>query len=76
MNEEPIQFPPANDKPKEIERVYNHITFELKKEGIDVIQNNFIDGTVITNKKVPEKIGLRLREFAKNKGFPIKFPTV
>ncbi len=74
MNEESTQLPRANDKPKEIERVFNHITFELKKEGIDVIRNN-IDGTIITDKEVPEKMILRLFEYAKNKGIPIKFLT-
>lgn len=75
MREELHQsFPPANDKLNDVQSVHNYITLELKKEGITVIQNN-IDGTVITDKKVPEKIMLSLREFAKNKGFTIKFLT-
>ena len=74
MNEESRQFPRANNKLKEIERVFNHITLELKKEGI--ITRNNIDGTIITDKEVPEKMILSLCEYAKNKGFTIKFSTV
>lgn len=75
MDEEPIQLPQANDKLKEIDIVLSYITLELKKEGIDVIRNN-IDGTIITDKEVPENLILTLCEYAKNKDFPIKFSTV
>ena len=74
MNEE-SPFPRANDKLKEIEKVFNYIILELEKEGITVIRSNN-DGTIITAQKVPEKIGLRLREYAEDKDFLIKFSTV
>lgn len=80
MNEEsPQSCPPANDKLNDVQRVSNHIKLELQKEGItaqlgwDISNKNL---TVTTDKEVPEKIMLSLREFAEYKDFPIKFLTV
>ena len=78
MNEESRQFPPANDKLKEIEKVLNHIKLKLQKEGItaqlgkDISNKNL---TVTTDREVPEEIMLSQCKFVENKGFTIKFLT-
>jgi len=69
MTEESIpDFPQPN--PYELVQVY--IEGELKKAGIKLKQIN-IDGTVTTDKEVPEKIKSNIREYVENKGFTIKF---
>lgn len=56
------------------ELVQAHIESELKKVGIELQLIN-IDGTVITNKEVPEEIMSNIREYAEFKGINIEFLT-
>lgn len=79
MNEEPIQFPRANDKLKEIEIILNYIKLELQKKeitaqlGKDISNKNL---TVTTDKEVPEEIKSSIRKYAENYDFIIEFLTV
>ena len=75
MNEEPNQFP----LPNPVDLISADIGSELTKAGIkvqrigtDITDKNF---TVTTDKKVPEEIKSRIRKYAENYGFPIKFLT-
>ncbi len=74
MNEEPTQFPPANDP----ETIGIIITSYLRDMGytvqnIGILNNNF---TVTTDKKVTEKDMSEIRMSVESKGYTIKFlPT-
>jgi len=71
MREESVQNFPL---PNEHELVHEYIKTELENEGIELQQIN-IDGTVTTNKKVPEETMLRIRQYAAYKGITVKFLT-
>ena len=71
MNEEPIQFPPANDP----DTIGGIITSYLRSAGITVQKigignNNF---TITPDKKVPEEIMSNIRMSVESRGFTIKF---
>ncbi|MBN1804317.1 MAG: hypothetical protein JW837_03615 [Sedimentisphaerales bacterium] len=71
MNEEPIQFPQANNP----EDVGGIITYYLEDMGyiiqkIGFINNNF---TVTTDKKVTEKDMSEIRISVEDRGYPISF---
>ena len=69
MREEiPQSFPQSNDT----ELVQEYVRSELEKKGIALQQFN-IDGTVTTDKNVPDEIMSDLSQYASNKGFTIKF---
>ena len=71
MTEESIlDFPQPN--PYELIQVY--IEGELKKAGIKLIQINK-DGTVTTDKEIPEKIKSNICQYAVDKDITIKFLT-
>ena len=71
MREEyPESFPQQND----FELVHVYVESELKKVGIELQQIN-IDGTVTTDKEVPEEIVSSIRQYAANKGITIEFLT-
>ena len=71
MREESAQsFPRQNYR----ELVGVYIESELKKEGIE-LQEISINGTVTTNKKVPEEIMSSIRQYGASKGITIKFLT-
>jgi hypothetical protein len=71
MREESHQsFPPSNP----IESFYAYVKSQLEKAGINP-QKISIDGTIITDKKVPKKIMSDLREHATDHGITLKFLT-
>ena len=69
MIEEQVQNFPL---PNEYKLFYINIKTELENKGIEV-QRISIDDTIITNKEVPEDIKSKIREYADDKGIPIKF---
>ena len=71
MAEESISdFP----QPNTYELVGVYIKTQLEKVGI-ILKRIDIDGTVITDKKIPEEIMLSIYKYAASKGITIKFPT-
>jgi len=73
MREEFSQsFPQQNDAEQ---LVHVYIESELKKAGINLQQYNIIDGTVTTDKKIPEEIMSNIRRYAAYKNITIKFIT-
>lgn len=69
MREESSQsFPQLNNA----ESVHAYIKSKLKKAGITLQQIN-IDGTVTTDKSVPEEIRSDISQYAACKGITIKF---
>lgn len=74
MNEEPIQFPRANN-PKDvggmIESYLSNMGYEVQEFGIT--SNNF---NVTTDKKVTEKDMSEIRMSLESRGYTIKFLTV
>jgi hypothetical protein len=71
MTEEPVQSFPL---PNVYELVHIYIKSELENAGIE-LQRISIDGSVTTNKEVPEETKSRLREYAADKGIIVKFLT-
>jgi len=72
MREESAQsFPRPNDR----ELVDVYIKSELKTAGIELqrLSINGTNGSVTTDKKVPEEIMSSIREYADYKGITIKF---
>ncbi|HUV62712.1 MAG TPA: hypothetical protein VMW24_02380 [Sedimentisphaerales bacterium] len=69
MREEPVQNFPL---PNEHELAHIYIKSELENAGIEV-QRISIDGTITTDKEVPEEIKSRLREYAADKGITVTF---
>jgi len=56
------------------ELVHVYIASELEKARIEIRQIN-IDGTLTTDKTVPEETMSSIREYAASKGITIKFLT-
>jgi aerobic-type carbon monoxide dehydrogenase small subunit (CoxS/CutS family) len=72
MREESSQgFPRQNNA----ELVHVYIESGLKKAGINLQQYNIIDGTVTTDKKIPEEIMSNICRYAAYKNITIKFIT-
>jgi hypothetical protein len=63
-------FPPPNEH----EGDYIYIKTEIENAGIEV-QRISIDGTITTNKEVPEETKSRIREYAADKGINLTFVT-
>ena len=70
--ESPQSFPCPEQNNAELVHVY--IESELKKVGIELQQIN-INGTVTTDKNVPEEIMSSIRQYAASKGITIEFLT-
>lgn len=73
MNEEPTQFPQANNP----EDVGGIITSYLENMGYEVQEFGFLNNnfTVTTDKKVTEKDMSEIRMSVESRGYTIKFLT-
>ncbi len=73
MNEEPVQFPQAND-PDTIGGIITSYLIDMGYEvqEIGILNNNF---TVTTDKKVTEKDMSEIRVSVESRGYTVKFLT-
>ncbi len=70
--ESPQSFPRPEQNNAELVHVY--VKSELEKAGI-ALQQISKDGSITTNKQVPEEIKSKILQFAAPKGITIKFLT-
>ena len=64
--------PKSFAQPNNNELVHTYTESELRKVGINLQQID-VDGTIITDRKVPEEIMSRIRAYANYKGITVKF---